>query len=407
MPVKPATPATGPGLFDALALLSEVADELVVRTARDTHLAVADRVHGLTRRLTGAAAGAPAGVPQLAHRGIAGAVYGGLGVGLRATSKGLGAVGAAGLGPRLEEGGRGRFVSSAVNGLIGDRLVRERPRLAISMAVRSAGRDVPLDSQGLATAFPAPTGRLVVFLHGLCENEAYWNKNRAEVGTTYGEALAGEGWTPVFLRANTGLPLRENGVELAALLQQLVEAWPVEVTRISLVGHSMGGLIMRAAAAVVAAERDAGPTTGPASPWAARVSDVVTLGTPHLGAPIARGIGHGSRRMARFPETSAFGRILDQRSVGVHDLVEGLAEDVPALPHARYRLVAATVTGSPRHPLGHVVGDYLVRVPSAYGRDRYGAELFPGADVLHVGRTDHFGLLNHPEVHRAMREWLA
>jgi hypothetical protein len=27
--------------------------------------------------------------------------------------------------------------------------------------------------------------------------------------------------------------------------------------------------------------------------------------------------------------------------------------------------------------------------------------------VLHVGNTDHFGLLNHPEVHKAMRDWLA
>jgi len=118
------------------------------------------------------------------------------------------------------------------------------------------------------------------------------------------------------------------------------------------------------------------------------------------------GIGVGSRGLARVPETAAFGRILDWRSVGVHDLVAGLAEDVPALPHARYRLVAATLTSSPRHPVGHVVGDMLVRVPSAYGRDRYGAELFPGATVLHVGRTDHFGLLNHPGVHGALRDWL-
>jgi hypothetical protein len=137
------------------------------------------------------------------------------------------------------------------------------------------------------------------------------------------------------------------------------------------------------------------------------VSDVVTLGTPHLGAPIARGIGHGSRGLARLPETAAFGRILDWRSVGVHDLVAGLAEDVPPLPHARYRLVAATVTTRPRHPVGHVVGDWLVRVPSAYGQDQYGEDLFPGATRLHLGRTDHFGLLNHPRVHEALREWLA
>ena len=369
---------TGPGVLDALSLLSEVADELVVRSARDTHDAWADRFGGYPGRT------------------ITSAVYGGVSLGLRAASAGLGKVAGTGVGPRLEDGPRGRFVSSAVNGLIGDRLVEERPRMAISMAVRAHGADVPLDRDGLADAFPEATGRVVVFLHGLCENESYWNRWRERTGTTYGEMLAGEGWTPVFLRANTGLGLRANGVALSALMQRLVEEWPVPVTRITLVGHSMGGLIVRAAGAVAVE-----------SPWTDLVTDVVTLGTPHLGAPIARGIGHGSRGLGRLPETAAFGRILDWRSVGVHDLVAGLAEDVPPLPHARYRLVAATITADKRHPVGHVVGDFLVRVPSAYGRDRHGQQLFPGATVLHLGRTDHFGLLNHPEVHAALARWLA
>ena len=384
-----------PGVLDALSLLSEVLDELVVRSARDTHLAVADRTYGLLRRATGATG---ASASEVVHRRVASAVYGGLGLGLRAASKGLDRVAASGAGPRLEQDGRGRFLSSAVNGLIGDRLVRERPRLAIPMAVRADGRDVPLDPTGLAAAFPDATGRVVVFLHGLCENEAHWNHRRDVTGTTYAEALAGRGWSPVLLRANTGLGLRENGVALSALMQPLVDSWPAEVTRIALVGHSMGGLVMRAAGAV---------GTDDERPWTELVSDVVTLGTPHLGAPIARGIGHGSRGLGRLPETAAFGRILDWRSVGVHDLVAGLAGDVPPLPHARYRLVAATLTRSPRHPVGNIVGDYLVRVPSAYGRDRYGAELFPGADVLHVGHADHFDLLNHARVRRALTEWLS
>lgn len=374
---------TGPSVLDALSLLAETADELVVRSVRDTHRAWADRFGGHP------------------GQGIASAVYAGVGLGLRATSAGLEKVAATGIGPRLEDGPRGRFVSSAVNGLIGDRLVRERPRMAISMAVRDEGRDVALDVDGLRAAFPAATPRIVVFLHGLCETEAYWRKGRERLGTTYGEMLAGEGWTPVYLRANTGLSLRENGVALAALMRDLVEAWPVEAERIAMVGHSMGGLIVRAAGAV------ATEPGVPARPWTELVTDVVTLGTPHLGAPIARGIGHGSRGLGRLPETAAFGRILDWRSVGVHDLVAGLAEDVPPLPHASYRLVAATLTASPRHPVGHVVGDLLVRVPSAYGRDPYGRRLFPGATVLHLGRTDHFGLLNHPEVHAALRRWLA
>jgi hypothetical protein len=384
------TTAPGPSVVDALSLLAEVADELVVKTVRDTHVAALDRVGSVTR-----------GRNPL-HRGIAGAVYGGLGLGLRSVSRGLDALAATGVGPRLEDGPRGRFVSSAVNGLIGDRLLEERPQLAIPMGVRLGGRDVEVTRDGLAAAYPAASDRLVFFLHGLCENESYFRRDRERMGTTYAEMLAERGWTPLMLRANTGLPLRENGAALTALVQRVVDAWPVPVSRIALVGHSLGGLVIRAAGAV--ADLDADTV---AEPWRDKVTDVVTLGTPHLGAPIAWGIGHGSRGLGRLPETAAFGRILDWRSQGVHDLVAGLAEDVPPLPQARYRLVAATLTESQRHPVGDVVGDLLVRPRSAYGRDRRGRELFPGAEVLHVGRTDHFGLLNHPEVHRALKRWLA
>ena len=378
--------ASGPGVLDALSLLSEVADELVVRSVRDTHLAWARRFRGVTSP-----------VADAAHRGIAGTVYAGLGAGLRAASAGLDRAAATGVGPRLESGPRGRFVNAAVNGLIGDRLARERPRLAIRMAPRVDGQDVALTPEALAAAYPRATGRVALLHHGLCEDESYWELGRERTGRTYADTLVELGWTPVLLRANTGLRLRENGAALAALAQALVEAWPVTVDRVALVGHSLGGLVARAAGAVA---------TDAEQPWTRLVSDVVTLGTPHLGAPAAKGVGHGARGLARLPETAAFGRILDLRSAGVHALLDGLAEDVAPLPHARYRLVAATLSERERHPVGHLVGDLLVRPPSAYGRGPGGRELFPGADVLHVGRTDHFGLLNHPEVHRALADWL-
>ena len=391
------SPAPGATLADALSLLAAVTDELVVGTARDTHEAVARRIHGVARLGLGDSA-APV---ESIHRGIAGAIYGGIGLALRGSSAGLDKLAATRVGPRLEDGARGRFVSSAVNGLIGDELLRERPQMAIPMSVRHRGKDLPFKPAHLMLAYPEPTGRLVVFLHGLCENESYWNLHRERTGTTYGEALAESGWTPVYLRANTGLPIRENGVALAALLRDVVAAWPVEVERIALIGHSMGGLIMRAGLNVLALE---GQTDGG---WADRVTDVVTLGSPHRGAPIAWGIGHGSRLLGLLPETSAFGRILDKRSEGVRDLVDGYVDELPPLKEARYRLVAATVTQSARHPVGSYVGDYLVRPHSAVGRDKRGAELFPDAETLHVGRTDHFGILNHPEVLDALKRWLA
>jgi len=388
-------PAPGASVVDALALLAAVTDELVVSTARDTHDAIARRVHGAVRRGVG-----PAGSPvEVLHRGIAGAVYGGLALALRSGSVGLDRLAATGIGPRLEGDARGRFVASAVNGLIGDELLRDRPQLAIPMAVRRGGRDVHANEADLAAAFPAATGRLVVFLHGLCENESYFDLHRERLGTTYGEDLAERGWAPVYLRANTGLPVRENGVMLAGLLRDVVASWPVEVERIALIGHSMGGLIMRAATSVLAHDDGAD--------WTGLLTDVVTLGAPHHGAPIAWGIGHGSRLLSVLPETSAFGRILEKRSEGVRDLVDGMPHDVRPLPHVRYRLVAATLTRSARHPVGSVVGDLLVRPRSAAGRDKRGRELFPGAETLHVGNSDHWGMINHPEVLEALRRWLA
>ena len=383
-------------LVDALALATATVDDLVVATARDTHLAIARRAHGAVRLGVG-----PAAVPaQALHHGIATLVYGGIGGALRGASAGLGLLAAGGVGPRLEEGPRGRLLTAAVNGLIGEELRRERPELAIEMAVRHDGRDVVLTREGVTAAFPDPAGRIVVFLHGLCENEESWRRHRDRLGTTYGEALTDRGWTPVHLRANTGLPLRENGVALASLVQRLVDAWPTDVTRIALVGHSLGGLVMRAASAVVA-DGDA------PAPWTRRVTDVITLGTPHLGSWFAVSADHASRALARAPEIAAFGRIIDRQAPGIHDLIEGLAHDVPPLPHARYRLVSASLTRSPRHPVASAIGDLLVTPRSAAGRDRRGTELFPGAEVLHVGRTDHFGLLNHPEVHTALERWLA
>ena len=382
---------------DALALALIAVDELVVATTRDTHGAIARRTHGLLRRGLG-----PAGAPaELMHRGIAALVYGSIGLSLRGAGSGLARVGASGAGPGLEESPSGRFLSSAVNGLIGEELQRERPHLAIEMGVRRDGRDVDLTPDGVAAAFPSATPRLAVFVHGLCESEDHWSHRRDAIGTTYGEMLAGHGWTPVFVRANTGLSVRENGVALAAVLQPLVDAWPDEVERIALIGHSMGGLVARAALGV----RTEPP--GPRVVWTDRVSDLVCLSTPHLGAPLARGAARGMATLNLLPESRAFGTILDRRSLGIRDLEQGLGEDVVAPPHVRYRLVSASLTRAPQHPLALVLGDMLVPPASATGRGpRNGSELFPGAERVHLGRTGHFAILNHPDVHRALTRWL-
>src|SRR5687768_14835287 len=174
-----------PSLLDALALLAQVAEEVVVDTARDTHIAWVDRLHGLLDRSLGPSSA----IPGVGHRVLAQSVYAGVGMSLRGIGLGLDAAARTGAGPAMETGPRSRFVRSAVNGLIGDRLERERPRLAISMAPRVGERDVPLTPDGLAAAYPTAGRRVAVFLHGLCENEASWQRDRARRGTTYAEEL--------------------------------------------------------------------------------------------------------------------------------------------------------------------------------------------------------------------------
>jgi hypothetical protein len=408
-------PAGEVGLAAAAALAGEYVDLLIVGTVREVHRAVAERVFSTVDR-------APLRSGRLVrrcHDTVAAGVYTGLSAGLRVTTAGLRAAEAREIGPRLQAGPRGRQLLSAVNGLIGDRLRDQRPELAIELAVRHRGRDVQLRRPALTEAFPAATENLAVFLHGLGENDDSWNLRRGEHGGTYGSRLAAEtDWTPVFLRANTGLPIAENGRVLASLMERLVAQWPSQVRRIALVGHSMGGLIMRAACALQdqPAPDHPGPDQpgpdhpGPGEhgplPWTHRVTNVVTLGTPHLGAPLEHVVNTGARALGVLPESAPFGRILEYRSVGILDLRRGLAADVQRLPHARYHLVAATLAGTPRHLVSAVLGDLLVRYPSATGVGRRGDPMFPGADIVHVPGADHFALLNHPDVYEALRTWL-
>ena len=312
---------------------------------------------------------------------------------------------------------RGAAAIAAVNGLIGDELERKGNALAQPMALRVDGQVIATDRDALAAAFPGATPRLAVFVHGLMETEFAWRLGAERAGGTYGSRLAAElGYTPVYIRFNTGRHVSENGRSLADLLEPLVAAWPVEVERIALIGHSMGGLVSRSAC-YCASEEDAA--------WVRRVRHVVSLGTPHMGAPLEQAAHVASVALHALPETRPFGAFLGRRSSGIRDLNKGSLVDedwrdrdrnalrlaacreVPLLDGATHCFVAATVTRSARHPVGRMVGDTLVLVPSASGRSRSRRIPFRDEDGLHVGGTHHLALLNHPAVYERLRTWLS
>jgi hypothetical protein len=157
----------------------------------------------------------------------------------------------------------------------------------------------------------------------------------------------------------------------------------------------MGGLVVRAALEACA------------SGWAERVTDVVTLGTPHLGSPVERSIALGMKAFGTIPEMALYHRIFRHRSVGVLDLAEGMPEPPRRWPHVRWRLVAASLTESPTHPLARSIGDLLVTPASALAQPTRGPQLFPGASTLHIPNAHHFDLLHHPDVLDAMLAWLS
>jgi pimeloyl-ACP methyl ester carboxylesterase len=377
------------------------------------HRAISDRAFG--------AVGPVARGAKLMHDGISGVVYGSVRGGMSAA--GVAADQALALRPAPEDrelstSSRGSGLLAVINGLIGDVLEREGSELQEPMAVRVDGHVVAPERDALRTAFRAPTSRLVVFVHGLMETEFAWRLGAGrQEGETYGTRLARDlGCTPVYVRYNTGRHISENGRSLADLLEQVVEAWPVEVAEIDLVGHSMGGLVARSAC-----YRAAGDEMG----WVRLVRHVVSLGSPHMGAPLEQIVHVASAALSIAPETRPFGSFLRRRSGGIRDLRRGslvdedwrdcdpdalraaACKEVPLLEGATHCFVAGTVTRSPRHPLGRIVGDWLVLLPSASGRSRSRRIPFKTEHGLHVGGTNHLALLNHPDVYVRLREWLA
>ncbi|MGN6721819.1 MAG: esterase/lipase family protein [Marmoricola sp.] len=398
------------GVATAAGLALDFADRIILESVRDIHDSVSGRVHGRVDLTLGHKT-----LPHHVHGAIATTVFTSIGRSLRGGGWALRTVDQVRpIGPALDRSPHGQFMVSALNGLVGAQIAERTPAMHFELALRKRGHDVPPTPGDLAIAYPDATDSVVVFIHGLCENENYWNRRPrpsvAEVEEerwssaavtkprNYGDRLAADlGWTPLFIRANTGTPVRESGVALHALMTEVVENWPVEVRRIAFVGHSMGGLIVRAACDLDSSY----------DRWTALVTDVISLGTPHLGSPVERSIALGMRVATKVPELAPYRRIFMQRSAGVLDLSEGMPDPPRPLPRARYRLVAATLTRTTTHPLAIAIGDMLVQPRSAFGRPVGGDELFPGADTLHIANADHFDLLNHKDVYDAMRGWLA
>ena len=390
------------------------ADDLrgATRLVVDATKGVTDVVRAMHETIAGGPAvlGAPLAAPA---RAVTAAVYGAVrgvthlvGVGLDAAL--------AGLGNRLgatEPGPERMALVAALNGVVGDYLAATGNPLAQRMELWTGGAAHDLEPGALRAALPRASGHVIVLVHGLCMTVEQWRREGHDHGVMLAERL---GATPVYVRYNSGRHVSDNGRELSEAIDALVAGWPVPVERLSIVGHSMGGLVARSAC-------HAGERAGHA--WRARLRTLVTIGTPHHGAHLERGgaVLQGLLGVSRY--SAPIGRLGRLRSAGITDLRFGYVLDehwqgrerfalgrdartpVPLPAGVRCFAIAGTLSPGPGRGLR---GDGLVTVDSALGRhaDPVRRLAFPPDSTGVAFATSHLDLLCRAEVADWLIEWL-
>ena len=274
---------------------------------------------------------------------------------------------------------------AVLNGVLGDHLAATENPLAIRMQLRRAES--------------AAGDRVLLLVHGLCMSDRQWTRN----GHDHGEALARElGMAPAYLLYNSGRHVSENGRELAELLEAELSALDVELT---ILAHSMGGLVARSACHYAA---EAGHS------WPARLARLVFLGTPHHGAPLERGGSWLDVVLGVSPYTSPIGRLGMLRSAGITDLRYGNVREEAWRARDRFarhgdrRIAMPLPAGVECHALAGA-RDLLVPVDSALGRHAEpGRTLaFPEAQRWVGDGLGHLQLLDDAQVYERLRALMA
>jgi pimeloyl-ACP methyl ester carboxylesterase len=306
-------------------------------------------------------------------------------------------------------------VLAALNGVMGDRLQASDNPLATRMTLRY--RDAAIDVQDMPPKTEV-NGKILLMIHGLCMNDLQWTALQDGQAINHGEVLATAlGYTPVYLRYNTGLHVSQNGRELAALLAQLLVHWPVKIKSLDVLAHSMGGLVIRSAVNIAKNE---------AMQWTQHLKRIVFLGTPHHGAPLERAGNWVDVLLGATPYSKPFTQLAQLRSAGITDLRYGFVSDadwqgqdrfkrkpdkraIVALPHGVQCYAIAATTAAKRSLLAErLLGDGLVPLHSALGQhDAAGRCLTFDNDKQHIAyRTNHMQLLSSPTVTEQLMQWL-
>jgi len=298
-------------------------------------------------------------------------------------------------------------ILAALNGVMGDRLAVTQNLLATPMTIHANNLALELTNL-LTNSLPSnikiatPKTSLILFIHGLCMNDLQWHSvtHQVDYETPLAQTLNA---TPLYLRYNTGLSIAQNGRALSQALEALVTHWPVKIASLTIIAHSMGGLVTRSAC--YAAE-------GENSTWHGKLKNIVFLGTPHHGAPLERAGHLLDMILASNKYSRAFTKLTMLRSQGINDLRHGnLTDDrrqIPLPSNVNCYAIAAT-TATSRSPIADkLIGDGLVPLDSALGKhnNKLRDLNFNKNFTRMLTRTNHMGLLGNRVVLSQMTTWL-
>jgi pimeloyl-ACP methyl ester carboxylesterase len=304
---------------------------------------------------------------------------------------------------------------AALNGVMGDHLAASGNPFAIPMRMHYRGETH--DRQKL-TAMPGANGKVLLMIHGLCMNHRQWLAMHNEQPIDHGQSLAAAlGYTPVYLHYNSGMHISTNARALSAQLTELCAQWPTPIEELSVVAHSMGGLIMRGALHYAVKENLS---------WPRHLRKIVFLGTPHHGAPLERAGNWVDTILGSTPYSRPFAKLGQLRSAGITDLRYGyvLDEDWQGTdrfarqPDRRIHLplpenvacYSIAATSAPKRGLlaDRLFGDGLVPLRSALGQhdNPKRALRFAKNNQWIAYRTGHLQLLRSLEVGQQMLHWL-
>ncbi len=306
-------------------------------------------------------------------------------------------------------------ILAALNGVMGDHLLASNNPFATPMTLRY--QDEVLNWQD-PSPLPAASGKVMLLIHGLCMNDLQRHALHQGHRVEHGEVLASTlDYTPIYLRYNSGLHISQNGRELSTRLEQLVMHWPAAIEQLTVVAHSMGGLLIRSACHYAKQE---GLT------WPGHLKNIVFLGTPHHGTPLERAGNWVNTILGSTPYTRPFTALGQLRSAGITDLRYGHVLDEDWHGHDRFKskpdkrqlvplpegvacyTVAATVAAGRSALANRLIGDGLVPLHSALGHhdDAQRKLHFSETSQWIAYRMNHLELLSSPDVSRQIVQWL-